>query len=87
MFFQETTPDTSGYMIAGYAIAFLVMALYVASIYVRSRSLKQDLTVLKEMEEPAPAVKARTVDPLPRKPAASQNNRSAKPVTKRAKKK
>ena len=27
MFFQEATPDTSGYMIAGYAIAFIVMAI------------------------------------------------------------
>ena len=25
MFFQEPTPDTSGYMIAGYAVAFIVM--------------------------------------------------------------
>ena len=38
MFFQEATPDTSGYMIAGYAIAFLVMALYVVTIYLRSRN-------------------------------------------------
>jgi hypothetical protein len=54
MFFQEATPDTSGYMIAGYAITFLVMALYVASIYLRSRNLKQDMNMLNEMEEPAP---------------------------------
>ncbi|HEY3475668.1 MAG TPA: hypothetical protein VGK56_13745 [Anaerolineales bacterium] len=87
MFFQEPTPDTSGYMIAGYAIAFLVMALYVASIYLRSRNLKQDLTVLEEMEEPAPAAKPRTVNPLPKNSAPSQNNRSAKPVTKRSKRK
>ena len=51
MFFQETTPDTSGYMIAGYAIAFLVMALYVASIYLRARNLDQDMTTLAEMDE------------------------------------
>ena len=25
MFFQEPTPDTSGYMIAGYMVAFIVM--------------------------------------------------------------
>jgi hypothetical protein len=42
MFFQETTPDTSGYMIAGYVISFVVMGLYVASMYLRSRNLKQD---------------------------------------------
>ena len=51
MFLQTTPPDTSGYMIAGYAVAFIVMALYVASIYVRSRNLKQDMEMLKEMDE------------------------------------
>ena len=54
MFFQETTPDTSGYMIAGYAIAFTVMALYVISIYLRTRNLNQDMKVLEEMDKPAP---------------------------------
>ncbi|MBN2115167.1 MAG: hypothetical protein JW730_01260 [Anaerolineales bacterium] len=52
MFFQETTPDTSGYMIAGYAITFIVMALYVASIYLRTRNLNQDKTTLEEMDKP-----------------------------------
>ena len=51
MFFQETTPDTSGYMIAGYAIAFIVMGLYVLSLYLRSRNLKQDLAMLEEMDK------------------------------------
>lgn len=51
MFFQETTPDTSGYMIAGFAVAFLVMALYVASIYLRRRNLDQDMTILQEMDK------------------------------------
>jgi hypothetical protein len=51
MFFQETTPNTSGYMIAGFAVAFLVMALYVASIYLRRRNLDQDMTILQEMEK------------------------------------
>ena len=44
---METTPDTSGYMIAGYAIAFLVMGLYVLSIYLRHRNLSQDLETLE----------------------------------------
>lgn len=55
MFFQEATPDTSGYMIAGYAIAFVVMALYVASMYVRSRNLKQDMSMLEDMDKSASA--------------------------------
>jgi hypothetical protein len=51
MFLQNGIPDTSGYMIAGYLIAFVVMGLYLASIYLRSRNLKQDMTMLKEMEK------------------------------------
>lgn len=51
MFLLETTPNTSGYMIAGYAVSFIVMALYVASIYLRNRNLKQDIAMLEEMEK------------------------------------
>ncbi|HET9910638.1 MAG TPA: hypothetical protein VFQ13_02050 [Anaerolineales bacterium] len=58
MFFQETTPDTSGYMIAGFAIAFIVMALYVASISWRARSLNQDMTILEEMDKSATPAQA-----------------------------
>jgi hypothetical protein len=88
MFFQEATPDTSGYMIAGYAITFLVMALYVASMYLRSRNLNQDMTTLQELEKPAPPPVQTFVKNEPKKSAASSgNNRSAKPVTKRARKK
>ena len=87
MFFQEPTPDTSGYMIAGYAIAFLVMALYVASIYVRNRNLKQDLTTLQEMEKPVQKVRPAPISQPQKSPVRSENNRSAKPVTKRSRKK
>lgn len=76
MFFQETTPDTSGYMIAGYVIAFVVMGLYVASIYLRSRNLKQDMSVLEEMDVPAPPVQRNKMA----KPSASK---ISKPVTKK----
>jgi hypothetical protein len=86
MFFQEATPDTSGYMIAGYAIAFLVMALYVASMYLRSRNLNQDMTTLNELEEPAP-VQTRRASPPRRSPAGSENNKSAKSVTKKSRRK
>lgn len=55
MFFQEVTPDTSGYMIAGFVISFVVMGLYVASMYLRSRSLKQDMKLLEEMDEAPPS--------------------------------
>jgi len=74
MFFQEPTPDTSGYMIAGYTIAFLVLAIYVTSIYIRNRNLRQDMTMLEELQEPV--AKAQ---PKPKKPA--------KTVTKKRKQK
>ena len=55
MFFQDVTPDTSGYMIAGYAVAFIILAVYVASIYIRHKNLRQDVEMLAEMEKPAAA--------------------------------
>jgi hypothetical protein len=87
MFFQEPTPDTSGYMIAGYAISFLVMGLYVASIYLRSRNLRQDMTILEEMDEPAPPVQTEAKSQPRKSPARTQDNRSARPVTKKSRKK
>ena len=51
MFFLETPPDTSQYMIAGYAISFGVMLIYVISLAVRNRNLKRDLSMLEEMDE------------------------------------
>ena len=74
MFFQEATPDTSGYMIAGYAFAFIIMGFYVASIYIRNRNLNQDMAMLEEMEQPVAKAESK-----PRKPA--------KAVTKKSKKK
>jgi len=50
--FLQTTPDTSGYMIAGFVVAFVVMGLYVASMYIRSRNLNQDKAMLEEMDKP-----------------------------------
>lgn len=51
MFFLETPPNTSSYMIAGYAVAFGVMLIYVISLYIRSRNLKRDLSTLEEMDK------------------------------------
>jgi hypothetical protein len=88
MFFQEATPNTSGYMIAGYAISFIVMALYVASMYLRSRNLNQDMTTLEELDKPAPPPVQTVPKSQPRKTSARpENNRSAKTVTKKSRKK
>jgi hypothetical protein len=85
MFFQEATPDTSGYMIAGYAIAFLLMAVYVVSLYLRSRNLKQDVSMLEEMEKPAAALEVSQPQKSPAK--SNSNNKSANPVTKKSRQK
>ncbi|RPI95985.1 MAG: hypothetical protein EHM40_02140 [Chloroflexi bacterium] len=86
MFFQETTPDTSGYMIAGYAIAFIVMALYVASLYLRARNLNQDVTMLEEMDKPAPPVQTNPARQARKSQTKSAGNKTAKPVTKKTRK-
>ena len=54
-FLQDAPAQTTAYMIAGYVISFVVMGLYVASIYLRRRNLKQDMSILEEMDKPAPA--------------------------------
>jgi hypothetical protein len=83
MFFQDITPDTSGYMIAGYAIAFIVMGLYVTSMYMRSRNLKQDMSTLEEMDKPVAPV----IRPEPKIPAKSAATKKTKTVTKKSGKK
>ncbi len=49
MFIQDTTPDTSAYMIAGYSIFFVLMLIYLVSLFIRSRNLTEDLTILESM--------------------------------------
>jgi hypothetical protein len=81
MFFQETTANTDGYMIAGFVITFVVMGLYVASIFVRTRNLKQDQATLEEMDKPVAKASA------PSKPKQAAKATKAKPAAKKAKKK
>lgn len=78
MLFQETTPDTSSYMIAGYAITFLVLAVYVVSLYLRNRNLKQDMDMLAEMEKPAVKIQAN--------PIGKAKTKKVQPGTKRGRK-
>jgi hypothetical protein len=78
MFFQDVTPDTSGYMIAGYVISFLVMGLYLASIYLRARSLRQDQSLLEEMDKEAnPRAE-------PKRPSDHASENQYPPVTKKS---
>jgi len=78
MFLQETTPDTSGYMIAGYVITFIILGIYVASMYLRNRNYNQDMTLLDEMERVETAKQA--------KPAATAAKKAAKSGTKKSRK-
>jgi hypothetical protein len=50
MFFQDTTLDTSGYMIAGYAVFFIVSTIYLLSLYIRNHSLQRDLETLEQLD-------------------------------------
>ncbi len=83
MFFQETTPDTTGYMIAGYAVAFIVMALYVASIYLRARNLSQDQALLEEMDKPTPPVQASPAPQTRKSPVKAESGKPAKKTRKK----
>lgn len=78
MFFQEATPDTSGYMIAGYAITFVILGLYVASMYLRSRNYQRDISLLEEMDEPAADNSANPTDRAARKTAKSGSKKGKK---------
>jgi hypothetical protein len=77
-FFQESTPDTSAYMIAGYAVVFTVTAIYLASLVIRWRNLDQDLHTLENIQaESRPRAEA------PKKPAPKKTARKTtgkKPV-------
>lgn len=46
----ETTPDTSGYMIAGYVFSFVAMGIYVFSLYLRNVNLKRDAETLESLQ-------------------------------------
>jgi hypothetical protein len=78
MFFQETTPDTSGYMIAGYVITFVIMGIYVASLYLRNRNFQQDITLLEELDKPEVKVQS--------KPGTTAKKRTGRPGTKKGRK-
>ena len=79
-FFQETTPDTSAYMIAGYTLAFLIMGIYLASLIVRWRNLNQDIEMLESMQSARPPAAAKAAKPKPKvrkthRPAAARKKK------------
>jgi len=48
---MNTPADTMSYMIAGYTVIFGVMIIYLVSLVVRYRNLKQEETMLKDLEQ------------------------------------
>lgn len=48
---QQSTPDTSNYMIGGFAVIFISMLVYLISLVVRGRNLRQDLEILQDLED------------------------------------
>lgn len=51
MFLQDASVNTTAYFIAGYTVIFGVMAIYLISLILRYRKLKQELAILKDLEE------------------------------------
>lgn len=47
---QDSTPDTSAYMLAGYVIFAVIMAIYIVSFLARRRNLERDLSTLETMK-------------------------------------
>lgn len=39
------------YMIAGYSVILVVLTIYLVSLFVRTRNLKRDLQMLKDVQE------------------------------------
>jgi hypothetical protein len=85
MFIQDTTPDTSAYMVAGYTIFFILMLVYLFSLWIRTRNLNRDLTALESMKADSPMATGRpsafekqghTRQPIKRKKAKPKVNKS-----------
>lgn len=47
----QAPANTNSYYIAGYAIFFLVMGIYLASLVIRSKNLRAEYELLKDLDE------------------------------------
>jgi hypothetical protein len=50
MFFQEVTPDTTGYMLLGYAVLLGLPLAYVAWFFIRRRNLERDRRLIESLQ-------------------------------------
>jgi CcmD family protein len=48
--FLQAPAETTRYLVAGYTVIFGIMFLYIISLIVRTRNLKRQLELLKELE-------------------------------------
>jgi hypothetical protein len=62
---QQTTPDTSRYMIAGFVVIFGTMLVYLISLVIRWRNLRGDLDVLHELDKRPPVSSASQAENKP----------------------
>ena len=46
----QAPAETTRYLVAGYTVIFGVMSLYIISLFVRTRNLKRQLEMLRELE-------------------------------------
>lgn len=47
----QAPAETTSYLIAGYAVIFGIMFLYIVSLVIRSRNLKRQLEMLRELDQ------------------------------------
>jgi len=47
---MQAPAETTRYLVAGYTVIFGIMFLYIISLIVRTRNLKRQLELLKELE-------------------------------------
>ena len=47
---MQAPAETTRYLVAGYTVIFGIMSLYIISLIVRTRNLKRQLELLKELE-------------------------------------
>ena len=85
MFLQDTTPDTSAYLVAGYTIFFVLIILYLISLLIRTRNLNRDLATLENMKVQSQVATMRSAEFKPagntrravkKKPGGPKGNKS-----------
>ena len=47
----QAPAETTRYLVAGYTVIFGIMSLYIISLVVRTRNLKRQLEMLRELDQ------------------------------------